>query len=103
MNTTDIVTAPVERKPVEKTVTPLLPQDVRDRSYALLCILEAGQLTGKIGQALLVPPGAGSPPWGGLASGFRRIAARLEVIGTDKTPDFSEFGIDPETGKPIGR
>ncbi|CAM6031749.1 unnamed protein product [Sphagnum compactum] len=69
---------------------PSLSKEKRDHDNALLCALEASQLAGKIIDGVLSlhsPP----HPFGGVASGLRRVAARLEVIGTDNVPDMREY------------
>jgi hypothetical protein len=55
---------------------------------ALLCVLECNQLSSKIIDEMLKTRGQEVPSaMGGLASGFFRIASRVEALATGKDPE----------------
>jgi hypothetical protein len=63
-----------------------------ERAQSALCIVDGAHLVSKMAELLLGNRDAdGAAKRGGLASGFRRLAARLEHIGRDGPPDFREL------------
>jgi hypothetical protein len=68
-----------------------LPIEKRAHDRALLLAWELAQLQGKVIDGVLMMRPDQPSPFGGLASGLRRVAARLEVCDTDKQPEFKEY------------
>jgi hypothetical protein len=54
---------------------------------AMLCILEANQLSSKVADEILKYKEGQSHSFGGLGSGFHRIGFRLEAIAEDTPPE----------------
>ncbi len=66
-----------------------------ERAQSALCIVDGAHLVSKMAELLLGNRDAdAAAKRGGLASGLRRLAARLEHIGRDGPPDFRE--VSPE-------
>lgn len=61
---------------------------------AMLCILEANQLSSKVADEVLRYRKGQPSSFGGLASGFNRIAQRLEALEGDVIPEKFNWSME---------